>query len=225
MSDSGKTHASSASRRRAMLVAALGVGAPLAQRTMSGHWVPPVVESVLLPAHAQTTSPGAPDDEINPTGNFGTGDLEEVDANTFLFDNIADRSEEEILDLFINTAEAATCNAIQCHSGGNVSVLVVATFDSNPGPGCVRGKVTTSGGSCAPSCALFEYTATVNGQSVEVDDAGCELQLTDLSLTPAAFSGTWSFNSSGTFPIIASDGFVAAANGGGCDSLSPCPSP
>lgn len=220
MSESGGSRSSSVSRRRAMLVATLGVGAPLAQRTMSGNWVSPVVESVLLPAHAQTTSPGAPVDDINPTGNFGTADI--VDANASLFDNIADRTEEEILNLFINSAEAATCNAIECHAAGDVAVQLAATFDSNPGEGCVKAKVTTSGGSCAPSCTLFEYTATVDGQSVEVDDAGCELQLTDLSLTPAAFSGTWSFNSSGTVPIVASDGFVAAADVGGCDSLLPC---
>jgi len=224
MSDSARINQSSRptkNRRRALLIALFGAGAPLAQRAIPGEWVAPVVDTVLLPAHAQTSP--SDDEESFPTGDFGSA--ETADAGRSLFEDIVDRTEEEILDLFIRSAEAAgTCQATNCSDQGNgVTVDVVASFPQNPGVGCVQARVTTNSGSCDPTCVLFDFDANVDGESVEVTvPIGCTLELNGMTLTPAGLSGSWDFNDGDV--RTDNDNFFAAAGSGGCGSLG-CPGP
>lgn len=200
------------------MVALLGAGAPLAQRTLTGEWVTPVVDTVLLPAHATTTTP----QEEFLTGNFASTTIVIGDAPSSMFKNIVDRTEEEILDLFIRSAEAATtCEVTDCDADGTVEVEVVASFDSNPGVGCVQAKVSTAlGGSCSFECVLYTFDAEINGESVQVDDSGCQLQLSSVTLTSAAgLSGFYSFADTGN-TLTHQDNFSAPPGGRGCPSLT-----
>lgn len=57
---------SSESRRKLLKSIAVGSGAIVAGKSLPESWSRPVVESVLLPAHAITSSPNNPDNPDNP---------------------------------------------------------------------------------------------------------------------------------------------------------------
>lgn len=211
--DSNHNAVQDKSRRRAVLVALLGAGAPLSQKVIPGKWAAPVVNAVMLPAHAQTS------EEPHPVGTFGSVAVTSVN-HTSGFEKIAERSEEEILDLFVRAAEADTCNTNSSCDADTASVDVVATIQQNPSSNeCLQARVNLSGGSCSSTCLIFDFTASVNGQSVSVSQS-CDLQLTDMTLTNTGLSGTWRYVSGG---VDQSDNFSVPANAlSGCGSLS-CP--
>ncbi|MGA8260007.1 MAG: hypothetical protein WB783_07330, partial [Arenicellales bacterium] len=137
-------------RRRTLVLALAGASVPLGQRVISGQWVAPVVDTVSLPAHA-ATSPS------HPTGKFATTvtitDSSHTDSSPF--EHIAERSEDEILELFVHAAQAVsdTCGVSPYCSGSYavISLELAATIEENPtNSACVRAKVTLT--SCSPSC-------------------------------------------------------------------------
>jgi hypothetical protein len=201
-------------RRRTLLVALLGAGS-LGQRAIPGKWAKPVVDSVLLPAHAATS-------EVFVTGNFGSGtQLSSADFPSL--ENIAERTEEEILDLFVNAAEANGCSTNSCSTGGTAKVEVVATVTQNPSSvECLKAKVVLpEASSCSYKCLVFDFSpVSVNGSTVSVPQ-DCELKLTGVTLSAAGLSGSWSYSTAG----LSDNGtFLSPADeNGGCDSLTPCP--
>lgn len=204
-------------RRRALLATLLGAGTPLSLRVLPDEWVTPVVDAIVIPSHAGTSL------EDNPTGNYGSGSTGADATDSSLFDNIVERTEEEILDLFISAAEAGGCDAnSSCDTAGTVDVAVVATINQNPSGGanqCVQARVTISGSSCASSCQFFDFMASVDGQMVTIAD-NCELSLHGMTLTDDKLSGSWSYSSgllnrNGPFESPQDDG-------GGCGSLPGC---
>lgn len=203
-------------RRRTLLVALLGAGS-LGQRAIPGQWAKPVVDSVLLPAHAATS-------EVFVTGTFGSGtELNDTSTGFPSLENIAERTEEEILDLFVNAAEANGCTTNSCPTNGTAKVEVVATVMQNPSSvECLKAKVVPEeAASCSSKCLIFDFSpVTVNGSTVSVPQ-DCELKLTGVTLSAAGLRGSWSYTTdnlsdSGTF-------FSPADQSGGCDSLAPCP--
>lgn len=205
-------------RRRALMVALAGAGVPLSQRVISGQWVAPVVDAVMLPVHAATSETV----NTHPTGTFASTAISMRDTGSSVFENIAERSEEEILDLFVGAAEAAdSCPVASCDTAGPVTVDVVATIDANPTTNaCVQARVQLSSpASCSSTCLIFEFNSVVvNGQSVSIAES-CELSLTGMTLSSVTgLSGNWTFqddpnvNTSGTFS--------APPGGGGCGDLT-----
>jgi len=218
-SETTATETSHRSRRRALVIALFGAGAPLAHRAVPERWASPVVDAVLLPAHAATS----PEPETFPTGTFGSG-ADIVSTDSTLFESIADRTEEEILNLFVEAAEANGCvTNSACDSNGEVDVRVVATITENPGENqCVQARVDIAGStSCSQLCLFFDFTASVDGETVTINES-CELDLQNMSLTEAGLSGQWAYASGA---VNQSDNFFSPADGsGGCGSLPPCDS-
>lgn len=79
------------SRRRLLKSLTLGSGALLAGRSLPDRWARPVVDSVMLPAHAQLS------------GGVATGQF----AGPFEFERAEADAGESVLDLFVRPAEAA----------------------------------------------------------------------------------------------------------------------
>lgn len=206
-------------RRRTLLVALLGAGS-LGQRALPGQWVKPVVDSVVLPAHATTTETETKA-EMFPIGTFGSG--AEISSAEFpSLENIAERTEEEILNLFVSAAEANGCSTNSCATGGTAQVEVVATITQNPsGIECLKAKVVLpEASSCTSKCLIFDFSPiAVNGSNVTVPQ-DCELKLTDVTLSSAGVDGDWTYTTTG---LSYSGHFFAEADpDGGCDSLTSC---
>lgn len=224
MSESNETSPSAnnaGNRRRTVLLALLGAGAPLAHRTLPGEWIAPVVNSVILPVHAQTS----PDPGVDtPVGNFGPGADMSKAIDSSLFDNIAQRSEQEILDLFISAAEAGTCSVpdSSCDSAAAVMVEVAATINDNPSNNeCVQARVTVNGdaGSGCTFCTIIDFEAAVDGKKVTVSE-NCGLGLTDMTLTGSNLDGSWSYKPSGSAVEQTGTFNSPRDEGGGCGSLT-----
>lgn len=203
-------------RRRALLAALAGAGIPLGQRVISGQWVAPVVDAVMLPAHAATS-------QSFPTGSFSSIEVSGNKGPGYsAFENIAERSEEEILDLFVGAAEAAnSCDVTYCDANGTVTVDVVATINDNPtSSACLQARVSLPGAaSCSASCLIFEFdNVAVNGESVSISES-CELGLTDMTVTTeAGLSGKWSYRDENG--SLTDNGTFSAPPGAGvCGSL------
>lgn len=215
MADHDRPAGHDKTRRRTLLVALLGAGS-LGQRAIPGQWAKPVVDAVFLPAHAVTSISDA-----FPIGTFGSGS--ELSSTDFpSLEDIAERTEEEILDLFVNAAEASSCTTNSCSTGGTAKVEVVATVTQNPSSVvCLKAKVVLpEASSCSYKCLVFDFSpVSVNGSSVSVPQ-DCELKLTEVTLSTAGLNGSWSYSTSG----LSDSGtfFSPSDESGGCDSLVPC---
>jgi len=220
-SDGRKTSNHSERRRKTLLLALAGAGVPLSERVVSGQWIAPVVDAVALPAHAATS-------QANATGMFASSILSE-NAGSSPFANIAERSEEEILDLFVSAAEPAAvdgCTVSNYCSGSYSAELVdlVATVDENPtNTACVQARVNFT--SCGSNCLTFDFqNVAVDGENVSISQ-NCSLSLTGMRLTEAGLSGHWSYSTL-TYDgvkVVGSGPFSALPGGRGCGGLSLCP--
>jgi len=208
-------------RRRTLLAALVGAGIPLSERIISGKWVAPVVDAVVLPAHAKASG------ELEFPLRYGSPQVfSSKEEGRSFFADIAQRTEEEILNLFVSAAEANTCDAaVSCSVDGAVTVEVFATIDSSPSnTACVKARVThDEGSSCTPTkCEFFDFDATVNGQTVTVVN-DCNLKLTNMSFDQTEFSVDWSYSG----PVITEKTgslTVPLNQGGGCEALTnQCP--
>ena len=205
----------SVNRRR--LLTAIGSGSLLATQ----KWTTPVINSVVLPSHANMS--------MFPVGRFGMGSegTYNIPAQGLEESSIAQRQEAEILDFFIEAAEAANaCSTNTCNTGSaaNVTIEVVSTIASNPSSSeCLQAQVNiTPDGSCSSSLLCFDFMADVNGSTVTVAQ-NCDLKLTNISLVNGQLSGDWSYMSEGSDPAIGSGDFSIDENdASGCDTLG-CP--
>jgi len=210
-------------RRRALLAALVGAGIPLSERIISGKWVTPVVDAVVLPAHAKASQ----EPELVFPLRFGAPQVVgSNDNNRAFFADIAHRSEEEILNMFISAAEANTCDAaVSCATDGAVTVEVFATIDGSPSnTACVKARVThDEGSSCTPTkCEFFDFEATVSGQTVTVVN-DCNLKLTNMSFDQTEFNVDWSY-AGGAITEKTGSLTVALNQSGGCEALTgQCP--
>lgn len=119
-------------RRRALKTTAAAGGAFLAGRNLPSEWTTPVVESVLLPAHAQTT-----EDEENGGGGSGGGGV----VGGFAFLDVPGGS---ILDYFAQPAHASD----NCGTDipGSDSPCCLETFGELNGPYQFRWQGVTVNG-------------------------------------------------------------------------------
>ena len=107
MSESDKTPEQGKNKaRRAILKSLVTGGSALtAAKVTPDQWIKPVVESVIIPSHAQTTGGGG-----NPNGNFAANGAV-VDAvvpdNTQLLANQG--ISDELLEFFMPSAQASNC--------------------------------------------------------------------------------------------------------------------
>jgi len=215
-STSGKKSSEPVNRRRALLVALVGAGVPLSERIIPGKWASPMVKSVVLPAHAETTNPPL----VYPL-RFGSANVfSSNDRRATLFTDVVNRTEEEILNLFVSAAEANTCSSNSC-GGANapVTVDVAATIDKNPtNTACVEARVTIDdAASCSSKCQMFTFDTTVNGTSVIVDGGCAELKLTNVTLSATELKGNYAYKSGN---VDQSGQFTSPVNpGSGCGSL------
>lgn len=127
------------SRRKLLKSIAFGSGVVVAGKTLPDNWSRPVVDSVMLPTHAQTSG-------INLYGQITAGNIGQLDSDTLM------ASQESVLDNFISPTHAGVPCYIygQCASvniigdSGTVSVSNAGsspvTLDaSNMGTGTVDG--------------------------------------------------------------------------------------
>lgn len=214
--DDGSSTKPDKNRRRALLYALVGAGIPLSQRVAGGKWITPVMDVIVLPAHAATSG-------AHPVGKFGSSHTASNNPGTSPFENIAERTEEEILDLFVNEARAVGggCPTNFCSGGpATIDVQVVATILQNPSPSeCVQATVTISNASCTSACLFFEFQAAVDGSAISISES-CELALSGMKLSNGELKGNWDYTPSGT--VTGNGTFSAVAPGDGCGSLV-CP--
>lgn len=205
------------SRRRALLGVVLGAGIPLSEKVLAGKWITPVVDAVVLPAHAGGSPP-----PIEFPLRFGSAvEMGMLERGRAMFADVAQRTEEEILNLFISTAEANTCDTNSCAADAPVEVEVVATIDGDPSnSACIQARVIIDeGASCSSKCQMFTFDATVDDGVVTIDNS-CQLTLTNMTYAMDELKGDWEYNAGS---VNRSGDFTSPVNPGrGCGTLS-CP--
>ncbi len=118
-------HERQASRRKLLKSILAGGGVAAAGRALPEQWTKPVVDSVLLPAHAQTTCGGITSyaggvilNVVNGVVGADNGDLEK------LLDMVVPRAVAQGLP---TTATAQLC--IECNGDGTINVRVLFSVD------------------------------------------------------------------------------------------------
>ena len=123
---------SSENRRKLLKSIATGSGAIVAGKSLPESWSRPVVDSVILPTHAQTSG-GASSSSITLTSN---GTITNVNTMAPVTDNMV-AEKNSFLDSLVPSAHAAVCAvADQCgrvdFTGGNSGVLIVSNVGDSP---------------------------------------------------------------------------------------------
>lgn len=133
-------------RRKALRSILVGGGAITAAAT-SDKWAKPVIDSLVLPAHAQMSPDTMTDDMTdpmpvnNPVGDFSNGGATTlfVPSSSRGSELLADESiSEELLEFFIPAAQAGM-ESSGGFCGPNCSVEINATFSSTKADFCVAG--------------------------------------------------------------------------------------
>ena len=88
MGNESKDQLKDAGRRKLLITLAASGGAATALQSLPNKWTTPVVDSVILPAHAETSEP------FTPNRSFATGAVFPVDTD------------DSILDFFVRSAYA-----------------------------------------------------------------------------------------------------------------------
>jgi len=121
---------SSESRRKLLKSIAAGSGAIVAGKSLPENWSKPVVESLILPAHAQT-SPAEPPTctTRNITGMRTSLDLRSAGVATFSVNNYLG-DDQQFAGTWSGTPDATvTINDTRTISGCTVTVVVNATVE------------------------------------------------------------------------------------------------
>jgi len=125
---------SNESRRKLLKSIAVGTGAVVAGKSLPDMWSRPVVESVLLPAHAQTSAPAALIPLI--AGVFTTGIFvvaEQSSSNQSFAANNIDSS-SNLLSLLLKDARADDRTAVQLCDGTTTTGDITITYNVPAGP-------------------------------------------------------------------------------------------
>ena len=153
---------SSESRRKLLKSIAAGSGAILAGKSLPESWSRPVVDSVMLPAHAQTS----PADNTPPQNRVYSG----TNLNVAFLDNASDSMFANTVDLLVPTANAQsqdteTYDACATPNGTNVDVLI-QVIRSRPN---TNDPILTDWWSGSLPLAGDPGTLTVEGKCKEYD--------------------------------------------------------
>lgn len=190
-----------AARRKILRTLVAGGGAVTAARITSEDWVRPVVESVVLPSHAQTSAAGA----TGPGGNFASGPVMvgvQPDSDTLLAEQPLS---DELLEFFMPSASA---QGIPCiNASCDVSFGLQIAPDASRGFVCVSGDSTGSAGLIGVSGTGFSSSDNQFGTYGEYfADGGTFV------------NGRWSMNVINTYTNIST--MVTLSSGGaGCVSM------
>ncbi|MFT5114826.1 MAG: hypothetical protein ACI8P9_004168 [Parasphingorhabdus sp.] len=188
----------SSSRRRALATTVVASSALLAGRALPKEWVTPMVESVLLPAHAQTTSEDADGD----SGSSGGGGSVQAFA-------LQDVPGGDIMDYFSEPAHASPACGSTIPTGTTDCCL--NTFGALNGPYqflwegvTVNGSTDAAGNMSQENFTLGDFTiqlmngvASANGQGSgdlrvmvggagEIDEEACVDQVIGWSTSGAS---------------------------------------
>jgi hypothetical protein len=131
-SDSNKMRKS---RRRLIQVLVTG-GAVMTANSVPGKWSRPVVEAVMLPAHAQTSGLIT----LGNNGNFNVNNTQDMEQTESLLASGISNGWAEVIDTFIEEANAgpddgqslcgfAGCSYIEYISGANSGMLYLTVMD------------------------------------------------------------------------------------------------
>lgn len=122
--------------RRKIVKSLVAGGGVIGASSTVDKWAKPVVDSLTLPAHAQTTM-------ADPLGNFVVEDRAiTMNSNEMFNEMLSDESlSEELLEFFLPSAQAGIgpCDA------GNCSVDINATFSSTTANFCLNVMGSASG--------------------------------------------------------------------------------
>lgn len=138
-------------RRKLLKSVVAAGGAATVGKMLPENWARPVVDTVMLPSHAQTST-------ISPLGSFASSGLissvEEEETQ------LADQGfSEELLEFFAPAAHAA---------GPSFSVLTLMRFTNNGSSGylCATSNSSTQVTSCTVSGSTFTTTGCPHGFTV-----------------------------------------------------------
>lgn len=181
---------SSESRRKILKSIAAGSGVIVAGKSLPESWSRPVVDSVILPTHAQTSG-GASSSSITLTSN---GTITNVNTMAPATDTLV-AEKNSFLDSLVPSAHAAVCAvADQCGSvvftGGNDGILKVSNVGDSPftldGSNAASGMVgnvpytvqldaTRTSGSVAfqGGCSGYGVTLGTTGRCTSVTPPSC----------------------------------------------------
>ena len=125
----GKESLRNQGRRRLLKSLAVGGGAMSAAKVVPEAWVKPVVDSVVLPAHSQTSPGGDPTPGGNPLGQFRSG-IQVVDVLPAGPDEliVEESISEELLEFFMPSAHAQSCFPGNCSVELNMEVTNASAF-------------------------------------------------------------------------------------------------
>ncbi len=175
-------------RRKALKKLLVGGGAAVAaSHALPTKWTKPVVDSVILPAHAQTTV--VPTTTVfmqNFRGQFTAGQQNNPIINSI------DQPQE---GLYATILDTVIPNA---HAGG---------FTQRPADMCIEVNGTSFTATLVVDTDIFTASGIVGGGSVTMTDVdGCRSTPTDLSVNSASTAGadytlSGLFNASGVLPV------------------------
>lgn len=145
---------SSDSRRKLLKSIAAGSGAVIAGKNLPENWARPVVDSVMLPAHAQTSSRTY---FIFSSANFVSLDNELKGTTP---EELIARSEAGPLSWFVETAEAQGENNAICVTtdGSTYQVRYQRGPEFYTGSGSVGDPLTDLNSTCPGFAIVYQFT-------------------------------------------------------------------
>ncbi len=157
-------------RRQVLKSVVAGSGTLAAGKALPESWVTPVIEAVSLPAHAATT--GATIRELGPFQTISTqpivlndfSDLEQVAATDGDARDWDALSDEEILDFFVQPANALVCDVNSATFTG--SFQMTGSADDTVGRLCLGAQFDDE---CLGGTSWF-HEATLDGNTIPGGD-------------------------------------------------------
>ena len=181
------------SRRKLLKSIAAGSGAIVAGKSLPENWKRPVVDSVILPAHAQTSPPTSPPTCTLPqtippqTANCATP----ATANFYTIRSANSPCEFEVTFIGSGTPPSSPYVRIDLEAGGGFTGIGITSFALND---VVKGtrdvflecSNPTNNGSTSFPLTAFDETGKafqLNGQWI-VDVNGPSVSMSELTITP-----------------------------------------
>lgn len=190
MKKNSKNEKSNLARRKLLKSAAVGGGVVVGAKSLSGDWAKPVIDQVILPAHAQMTqvfATGVFTSTVNiVTNSFpSSNSVQHVLLNALVSPAVAQSLEEK--DHLVE----AICDAGDDDTPVSVTTVYIRINEDNTVDVAVdiTGYIGDDGPSCSASTTIA-MDGAIADVSIQLDDDEF-LNLTNMSASMTEVTGSW----------------------------------